>query len=91
MNTLSLSQHTIHPPVPHPPVPLTRPNLIDRAALHSGLALIRWVERSEQARGQRLLQQRERAVRHQTYELLRSEIAEQRVRLDTHMLFRSLQ
>ena len=51
MPTISLSTEQFHPPIP-----LSRLSVLDRLALHSGTALIRWVDRSQE-RSRRLVEQ----------------------------------
>ena len=75
----------------HPPIALTSRGLLDRAAIVSGFALIRWARRSELLRSQRLARQRERAVRQLDADRFWQEVADQRAKTDTYMLFRSLQ
>ena len=48
MNSISVSTEYIHPPIP-----LSRLGFVDRIALHSGVALIRWVDRSQDHRTRR--------------------------------------
>ena len=74
----------------HPPIALTRKGLLDRAAIWSGITLIRWARRSEQVRAQRLADQRERAVRFLDNQRLENERVAQRARADAYLLFRSL-
>ncbi len=85
-NSLTLTREEVHPPIA-----LTNKGLIDRAAIWSGLALIRWARRSDLLRTKRLARQRERAVRQLDADRFWQEVADQRVRTDQHMLFRSLQ
>ena len=85
-NTLTLTREQIHPPIA-----LTNKGLIDRAAIWSGLALIRWARRSDLLRTERLAHRRERAVRHLETGRLWQEVADQRAKTDAYMLFRSLQ
>lgn len=75
----------------HPPIALTNKGLLDRAAIRSGIALIRWARRSELLRSQRLADQRERVVRHLDNERLQKELAAQQAKADAYLLFRSLQ
>ncbi len=85
-STLSLANEQAHPPIA-----LSLRGLLDRAVLHSGLALVQWARRSELLRSQQHAHQRERAARHHQLDSLRAELAGERARLDTHLLFRSLQ
>lgn len=84
--TLTLNREQVHPPIA-----LTHKGLIDRAAIISGIALIRWARRSERLRSQRLARQQERAVRQLEADRFWQEVADQRARTEVHMLFRSLQ
>lgn len=87
MNTaLTLTREQIHPPIA-----LTHRGLIDRAAIWSGIALIRWARRSELLRSERLARQREGSVRQLQLDSLWQEIVAQRAKTDAYMLFRSLQ
>ncbi len=85
-NTLTLTREEIHPPIA-----LTNKGLIDRAAIWSGMALIRWARRSDVLRSERLARRRERAVRQLEVDRFWQEVADQRSRTDMYMLFRSLQ
>ena len=85
-NTLTLTREEIHPPIA-----LTNKGLIDRAAIWSGMALIRWARRSDVLRSERLARRRERAVRQLEVDRFWQEVADQRSRTDAYMLFRSLQ
>jgi hypothetical protein len=75
----------------HPPIALTRKGLLDRAAIWSGITLIRWARRAELMRSQRLEKERERAVRFLDNQRLEKERAAQRAKADAYFLFRSLQ
>ncbi|HEY3337477.1 MAG TPA: hypothetical protein VGK18_03145 [Propionicimonas sp.] len=75
----------------HPPIALTNKGLIDRAAIWSGIALIRWARRSDLLRSQRLARRQERAVRQLEADRFWQEVADQRAKTDAYMLFRSLQ
>ena len=75
----------------HPPIALTNKGLIDRAAIWSGIALIRWARRSDVLRSQRLARRQERAVRQLDSDRFWQEVADQRAKTDRYMLFRSLQ
>jgi hypothetical protein len=86
VNTLTLTREEIHPPIA-----LTNKGLIDRAAIWSGLALIRWARRSDLVRTQRLARQQERAARQLEVDRFWQEVADQRSKTDQYMLFRSLQ
>ena len=83
--TLTLTREQIHPPIA-----LTNKGLLDRVAIWSGIALIRWARRSELLRSRRLADQRERAVRHLDNERLQNEFARQREKADACLLFRSM-
>ena len=85
-NTLTLTREEVHPPIA-----LTNKGLIDRAAIWSGLALIRWARRSDVLRSERLIRRRERAVRQLEVDRFWQEVADQRSKTDGYMLFRSLQ
>lgn len=84
--TLTLTREEVHPPIA-----LTNKALIDRAAIWSGMALIRWARRSELLRSQRLARQQERAVRQLDADRFWEEVAAQRAKTDAYILFRSLQ
>ena len=75
----------------HPPIALTNKGLLDRAAIWSGITLIRWARRSELLRSQRLARQQERAVRFLDNQRLERERDAQRAKVDAYLLFRSLQ
>ena len=83
--TLTLTREQVHPPIT-----LTRKALIDRAAIWSGIALIRWARRSELLRSQRLARQQERAARQHESDRFWEEISAQRAKADAYILFRSL-
>jgi len=83
--TITLTREEIHPPIA-----LTNKALINRAAIWSGIALIRWARRSDLLRSQRLARQNERAVRQHELEKLQVELAAERARTDAYLLFRSL-
>ncbi len=85
-NMLSLTNEQAHPPIA-----LSLRGLLDRAALRFGLTLVQWARRSELLRSQRHADQQERAARHHEIERMRAELASERARLDTHLLFRVLQ
>ena len=74
----------------HPPIALANKGLLDRAAIWSGITLIRWARRSEQLRSQRFADQRERAVRHLDNERLQNELALQRAKAEAYVLLHSL-
>jgi hypothetical protein len=74
----------------HPPIAPARKGLLDRMAIWSGIALIRWARRSEQLRAQRLAEQSERAVRFLDNQRLEREREAQRAKADAYVLFRSL-
>ncbi len=84
--TLTLTREQVHPPIA-----LTNKGLIDRAAIWSGLALIRWARRSDLLRSERLARQQERAARQLEVDRFWQEVADQRSKTDRYMLFRSLQ
>ena len=84
--TLTLTREQVHPPIA-----LTNKGLIDRAAIWSGLALIRWARRSDLLRSERLARQQERAARQLEVDRFWQEVADQRAKTDRYMLFRSLQ
>ncbi len=75
----------------HPPIALTHKGLIDRAAIWSGIALIRWARRSDLQRSQRLARRQERATRQLDADRFWQEVADQRAKTEMYMLFRSLQ
>jgi hypothetical protein len=75
----------------HPPIALTSKGLLDRAAIWSGMALLRWARRSELLRSQRLAHQQERAARQLDTDRFWQEVANQRAKTDVYVLFRSLQ
>ena len=85
-NTLTLTREQTHPPIA-----LTNQGLIDRAAIWFGLALIRWARRSDLLRSQRLARRQEQAVRQLDADRFWQEVADQRAKTETYMLFRSLQ
>jgi len=85
-NTLTLTREQTHPPIA-----LTNKGLIDRAAIWCGLALIRWARRSDRLRTERLARRQEQAVRQLDTDRFWQEIADQRAKTETYMLFRSLQ
>jgi hypothetical protein len=69
--------HTVHSPEPHP---VRRVGLLDRTALHIGVALIKWGRRPVRAESReqhtvRLEALRARAERQREYELLRANIS----------------
>ena len=72
----------------HPPRALANKGLLDRVAIWSGIALIRWARRSELLRSQRCADQRERAGRYLDNERMRQELAAERAKLDAYLLFR---
>ncbi len=82
MNTTSISVEQIHPPIP-----LAGLGLVDRIALHSGIALIRWVDRSQEHRARRGEARRERSG--STYETARrqAEAEHENARLRSSTLF----
>jgi hypothetical protein len=84
--TLTLTREQVHPPIA-----LTHKGLIDRAAIWSGIALIRWARRSDLQRSQRLARRQERATRQLDADRFWQEVADQRAKTETYMLFRSLQ
>jgi hypothetical protein len=75
----------------HPPLSLPSRGLLDRAAVWTGVALLRWARQSTRLRSQRFAQQRERASRQLELNRLQRELDARRARVDTHLLFRSLQ
>jgi len=85
-NTLTLTREEVHPPIA-----LTNKGLIDRAAIWSGIALIRWARRSDLQRSQRLARRQERATRQLDADRFWQEVADQRAKTEMYMLFRSLQ
>lgn len=74
----------------HPPIALSPRGLLDRSALHFGIGLVRWARRSELLRSKRLAHQRERAARHDVFDRMHAELADQRARADANLLLRSL-
>lgn len=85
-NSLTLTREQVHPPIA-----LTNKGLIDRAAIWSGLALIRWARRSDLLRSERLARRQEQAVRQLDADRFWQEVANQRATTEKYMLFRSLQ
>lgn len=75
----------------HPPLSPTNERLLDRVAVWSGNALLAWAQRSELQRSERLARQRERSVRQLDADRFWQEVADQRAKTETYMLFRSLQ
>ena len=71
----------------HPPISAVALSLLDRAARHTGLALIQWSRRSGLARRIRLESRRERAARYHQVERLRSELAHERTKIEAYALF----
>jgi hypothetical protein len=73
------------------PAALAPPSLLDRMALHVGVALIRWVDRSERDRVQRVEARRLHAERDRARADLHRELERERLRWDSALLFRNLQ
>lgn len=70
----------------HPPISAAALGLLDKAALHSGLALIQWAKRSELARNARLASRREQAARQHELASMRAELAQERAKLELYAL-----
>ncbi len=95
MNT-TLTRTTRHTHPPHEVAtaavhaPARTLSLIDRAALHLGMALIRWGRRPgrELARHERLANSFERGLLHREREALRLQLERERVLASTHALVR---
>lgn len=95
MNT-TLTPTTRHddqlaPPRAEPRAPvLRRPSIIDRAALHLGMALIRWGRRPTRAlaRRKRLVNGFELGRLHRERERLRQQLEYERARAGVHALIR---
>lgn len=95
--TLTPTTRHEHPPheatiqhAPHPPLVPRRLRFVDRAALHLGMALIRWGRRPgrELARHERLANDFELGLLHREREALRLELERERARSLAHALVR---